>query len=45
MQHVGGYLNLLALEEDAAAYDDVLIVLAGESDAARIRAMEAKRAG
>jgi len=43
MDRVGGYLGYLALLEDARAYDDVLIVLAGEADAARIRALEAQR--
>lgn len=40
MQHVGGYGDLLLLEEDAVAYEDVLTILAGEADAAKIRAMQ-----
>ena len=43
MDRVGGYLGYLALLEDARAYEDVLTVLAAETDAARIRALEAKR--
>ena len=43
MDRVGGYLDYLALEGDARAYDDVLIVLRGESDARRIQELEARR--
>lgn len=45
MDRAGGYLGYLALCEDARAYDDVLIALAGDSDAARIAALERKAAG
>lgn len=40
MDRVGGYLGYLALLEDAQALDDVLIVMAAEADAARIKAMQ-----
>jgi len=43
MDRVGGYLGYLALLEDARAYSDILIVLAGEADAARIAKLEAQR--
>lgn len=43
MDRVGGYLGLLALEQNMRAYEDVLIVLRGESEAARIREMEGRR--
>lgn len=33
MRFVGGYASLLALEEDCAAYDDVLIAMNGEAEA------------
>lgn len=40
MDRVGGYLSLLALEQDAQDYGLVLIAMRGEADAARIREME-----
>gem|GEM_PF-3951815 len=43
MDRVGGYLDYLALEQDARRYEDVMIVMAGEADAGRIRQMEASR--
>ena len=43
MDRVGGYLHLLALEQDARDYELVLIAMRGEADAARIREMKAKR--
>lgn len=45
MDRVGGYLAYLALESDARAYDDVLIAMAGEVDAARIRELRRKASG
>lgn len=39
MEKAGGYLDYVALCEDARAYDDVLIILAGEADAGRIASM------
>lgn len=38
----GGPLGLLALEADAGRYDDVLLALRGEAEAATIAAAEAK---
>lgn len=43
MDRVGGWLAYQALCEDARAYDLVLVAMAGEADAARIRQLEAKR--
>lgn len=40
MDRVGGYLDYLALLEDARAYEDVLIAMRGESDAALILKQE-----
>lgn len=45
MDRVGGYIGYLALIEDARAYDDVLVALAGEADATSIRELEAKAKG
>lgn len=42
MDRVGGYLAYAALCDDMFAYDDVLIAMAGEADAARIREMESR---
>lgn len=36
MKYVGTYRDYLALLEDARAYDDVLIAMAGDADAAKI---------
>lgn len=40
MDRVGGYLGLLALEQDAHDYEDVLIAMVGESQARRIARLE-----
>lgn len=41
MDRVGSdYRSYLALCEDARAYDDVLIAMAGEADAAKVRRMQ-----
>ena len=40
MDRVGGYLSLLALEQDARDYELVQIAMRGEGEAARIREME-----
>lgn len=45
MDRVGGYEAYLALLEDARAYDDVLIAIAGEADAYRMLELEAKAKG
>lgn len=37
MDRVGGYLAYRALLDDARAYDEVLIALAGERDAGVVR--------
>ena len=42
MDRVGGYLAFMALEADARAYEDVLIVMAGEVDARRIAELRQK---
>lgn len=42
MDRVGGYLHLLALEQDARDYELVLIAMRGEADARRIAEMEAR---
>lgn len=42
MDRAGGYGDYLMLQEDARAYEDVLLVLEGESEAAKIRQMKAK---
>lgn len=44
MDRVGGYLAYAALCEDAEAYEDVLIAMAGEADARRWMELERKRA-
>lgn len=43
MDRVGGYDALKLLEQDARAYEDVLIVMQGEAEARKIAEMEAKR--
>ena len=40
MEYVGGYAAYRALIEDARAYDDVLLAMAGSADAARVMEME-----
>ena len=46
MDRVGGFDSYLALlQEDARAHDDVLIVLAGEFEARRIRELEVRASG
>lgn len=45
MDRAGGYLAYQALLEDARAYDDVLVALAGEADAALILKQETKVRG
>ena len=40
MDRVGGMTSYEALCDDARAYEDVLIAMAGESDAMKIREME-----
>ncbi len=40
MDRVGGYCDYLALRERAQDYDDVLLALAGEADAAKILKMQ-----
>lgn len=40
MDRVGGFISYVALSEDMLAFEDVLVAMAGESDAARIREME-----
>lgn len=42
MDRVGGYAGYLALLGDATAFEDVLIVMAGESEASAIREAERK---
>lgn len=37
MLYVGGYESYRLLLEDARAYDDVMIAMAGEADAQKIR--------
>ena len=45
MDRVGGYGDLLLLEQDARAYDLVVIALLGEGEARWIREQEAKAYG
>jgi hypothetical protein len=45
MDRVGGFGDLVALEADAARYDDVLIAMAAEAEARRIADQEARRNG
>ena len=45
MDRVGGMEGYRVLCEDARAYDDVLIAMAGEAEAAKIRAMQARAKG
>lgn len=40
MERVGGYQSWLLLNEDARAYDDVMIILEGEADAKRVQELE-----
>lgn len=42
MEKVGGYLDYLALEEDARRYEDICIWLAAEADAARVAELKAR---
>ncbi len=43
MDRVGSdYGSYLALCEDARAYDDILIAMHGEADAAKVRRLEAE---
>lgn len=42
MDRVGGYLAYVALESDARAYEDVLLVMAGEADARRVADLRQK---
>lgn len=42
MDRVGGFLAYKALEQDMKAYEDVVTVIQGESDAAKIMEMERK---
>lgn len=42
MRYVGGYGDLLALEEDCRAYDDVLLAMGGEAEAMNIAEMQRK---
>lgn len=46
MKYVGGYRDYLALLEDERAFDDVLIAMSGDAEAARVAEMKARsRAG
>ena len=45
MDRAGGYDSYLSLLDDALAYEDVLIVLAGESESRRIRELEERASG
>lgn len=40
MDRVGGYAAYAALEEDARAYEDVVLAMFGEADAARWQRMK-----
>jgi len=44
MQFVGGFDSFRALLEDARAYDDVILAMRGEAQAARLLSLEAGRA-
>lgn len=35
MDRVGGYADLVLLEEDERAYEDILIIMAAEAEAAK----------
>ena len=43
MQFVGGFDSYRALLEDARAYDDVILAMRGEAQAAQMMAMESGR--
>lgn len=45
MDRVGGYTAYLALCEDARAYDDIMLAMHGEADAARVLELERKSKG
>ncbi len=45
MKQVGGFRDYQALLGDDRAYEDVLIVLAGRSDAHKIQKMQAGQSG
>lgn len=45
MDRVGGYLSYVALCEDARAYEDVLTVMAGEADAAKVLELQRRSGG
>lgn len=45
MEKAGGYLAYLALLADARAYDDLLIYMAGEADAEKVRELKRKAGG
>lgn len=42
MDRVGGYVDYLALCEHSDRYEQVLLAMAGEADAARLEALERK---
>lgn len=43
MDRVGGYLDYLALLQDARAYELVIVALNGEAEAAEIRRQQAAK--
>ncbi len=45
MKYVGGYGDYLLLLEDARALEDVQIAIAGQGDAAAMKALTAKAKG
>ncbi len=45
MDRAGGYLAYRALCEDALAYEDVLLVMSAEAEAAKIARMKAEAHG
>ena len=45
MQKVGGFTDYLALCGDVRSYGDVLIILAGESEAEQMRQLERQLGG
>lgn len=45
MDRVGGYAAYSALEEDARAYEDVVLAILGEAEAERWKAIREARRG
>jgi hypothetical protein len=45
MERAGGFRDYLALRQDAAAYEDLLLAMAGDAEAETIRQIERRARG